>query len=143
MPLPSAAERSGEAEAAAFPEYSSKSTCLVERERCDSHMRKPSARCLDQAVRGGRDRECLPSGTAASFSLTWVATPKSCPSGMLLHKKNDNREANYRSLMRCTVPGAALGGSGSERNKNWGFTTMKARAVSMPESKVTPLLRPR
>ena len=44
-------------------------------------------------------RTCC-SSTAGSLSLPCVATVSSSSSGMLLHRKNDNREASSRSLMR-------------------------------------------
>ena len=40
------------------------------------------------------------SRTAFSCSLFWLASFNSSSSGMLLHRKNDRREASSRSLMR-------------------------------------------
>ncbi len=61
---------------------------------------------------------------------------------MLLHKKNDRREANSRSLMRYTCPGLAPAGSFSTRNTNAGIESSPSRARPIPASN-SPSLRPR
>ena len=54
---------------------------------------------------------------------------------MLLHRKNDSRDASSRSLMRYAVFGATPAGSRSTRNRNSRLTRMALRAASMPASK--------
>ena len=65
----------------------------------------------------------------------------SSSSGMLLHRKNDSRDASSRSLSGYTVPGAALAGSRSTRNTNFGLASMRCSASWMPRSKF-PSRRP-
>ena len=55
---------------------------------------------------------------------------------MLLHRKNDKRDASSRSLMRYIVPGAAFAGSGSVRNRNFGSVRISRSAFSIPASKL-------
>src|SRR5438874_3459051 len=53
---------------------------------------------------------------------------------MLLHKKNDSRDASSGSLMRYGVLGAALSGWPSNLNRKFGLTRMLRSASSSPES---------
>ena len=60
---------------------------------------------------------------------------------MLLHRKNDSREASSMSEMRYGVSGATPSGSRSTRNRKYGLTRMRCSASSMPASK-PPVSRP-
>jgi hypothetical protein len=51
---------------------------------------------------------------------------------MLLHRKNDNRDASSRSVRRYGVLGAIFAGSSSTRNRNLGLTSSARNAISTP-----------
>ena len=56
---------------------------------------------------------------------------------MLLHKKNDSRDASSTSLIGYTVPAGTCGGSGSMRKRNCGLTSSAANANSNPRIEIT------
>ena len=85
-------------------------------------------------------RTCC-SSTAGSLSLPLMARSSSASSGMLLHRKNDSREASSRSLMGYARSNASFGsvrlrrtvsGSRSMRNRNAGLVSIARNAISMP-----------
>ena len=53
-------------------------------------------------------RTCC-SSTAGVFSRPALASASSSSSGMLLHRKNDSREASSTSLTRCTRARPSVG----------------------------------
>ena len=81
-------------------------------------------------------RETCCSRTAGSCNLPRMARSSRVSSGMLLHKKNDNREASSTSETRYTAPGAAPAGSASMRNRKSGLTSTRSSAERIPSSKV-------
>ena len=66
--------------------------------------------------------------------MFFSAAARSESSGMLLHRKNDRRDASSGSVMRYGVLGAALSGWPSNRNRKFGLTRMLRSASSSPES---------
>ena len=54
---------------------------------------------------------------------------------MLLHRKNDSRDASSRSLSAMTEPGAAPGGVRSNRNTNSGSDRIAWTPSLTPASK--------
>ena len=54
---------------------------------------------------------------------------------MLLHRKNERRDARSKSLTLYTCPGFASWGSNSRRNRNPGETSMSLSAVPMADVK--------
>ena len=66
--------------------------------------------------------------------MFFSAAARSESSGMLLHRKNDRRDASSGSVMRYGVLGAALSGWPSNLNRKFGLTRMLRSASSSPES---------
>ncbi len=79
--------------------------------------------------------------SAGSLSRPRSAASSSSSSGIVLHRKNDSREARSRSLTRYGVLGATFAGSSSMRNRNDGLTSMRSIARCMPVSN-PPSVRP-
>ena len=100
-------------------------------EVADESVRAPSASIrfyLAASTPGWRRRP-----DAARFS--------SRSSGMLLHMKNDRRDARSTSLTGCAAPGRTPAGSLSIRYRNDGLDRSRARPARMPASNVSPFSR--
>ena len=67
--------------------------------RSSSHCAAKLLTSADERGSASIRRTCAAS-TARSFSFPLSAASSSSSSGMLLHRKNDSREASSRSLMR-------------------------------------------
>src|SRR5262249_48109935 len=76
------------------------------------------------------------SRTPGLCSVFFSTMLRSSSSGMLLHRKNDRREASSASVRRYAVPGAAVSGCPSKRNRKLGLTRMLRSASSRPYSKL-------
>ena len=82
------------------------------------------AKLLDQRARPSDRRACAAPAARARPGVSQLslrcASCSSSSSGMLLHRKNDSREASSRSLTRYGVRAASVGGSCSTRKTNLG-----------------------
>ena len=79
------------------------------------------------------------SSTTGSLSLPRSARSSSSASGMVLHRKNDRRDASSTSLRRWARPLSAVDGSRSMRNRKSGDTSIASTAAWMPLSKSPPV----
>ncbi len=98
-------------------------------------------RSSSPACATGRPRACgepVASSTPGARSLFWIARSSSSSSGMLLHRKNESRDANSTSLILIRVFGAMPFGSCSMRNRNSGLTSTARSPMSMPSSNDPP-----
>ena len=97
---------------------------------------------VDQRLRARRrPASAAPAARAPPDPSACPAPPasSSSSSGMLLHRKNDSRDASSRSLRPDrSRPPRAPAGSRSMRNRNSGSTSMRSSADWMPPSKPLP-----
>ena len=84
-------------------------------------------------------RRTCASSTPGARSRFRLARFSSSSSGMLLHRKNDRREASSVSAMRYGVPAATVNGSRSGRNTNEGLARIRRSANSTPALKDAPV----
>ena len=82
----------------------------VRDERVGARVRQHPPHLRARAPPGRAARRAPPASSSSS-------------SGMLLHRKNESRDASSRSLMRYGVSGATSAGSRSTRNRNSGLTS--------------------